>query len=127
MRIFVSLIVWMIPLGLIGLSGCDGHGHVPDADELEFEKKFDREAVLVKTCGVDWGISTVPLKVYRFKDQLWFKDNLIWRPVAAGIDQVCDVLDIDAKDGARRSRGDRYGPRRANQWFTWRMRLVGGS
>ena len=95
--------------------------------ELQFEKKFDQEAILVKTCGVDWGISTVPLKIYRFEDQLWFKDNFVWRRVAAGTAQVSDVLDIDAQDGDRRSRRDRYGPRRASQWLAWRLRLSGCS
>ena len=119
--------MWMmIPLAIIGLSSC-GDGHVSDVSELQFEKKFDQEAILVKTCGVDWGISTVPLKIYRFEDQLWFKDNFVWRRVAAGTDQVCDVLDIDAQDGDRRSRRDRYGPRRASQWLAWRLRLSGCS
>jgi hypothetical protein len=63
----------------------------------------------VKTCGVDRGVSAVPIKVYRFKDQLWFKDNSTWKQIAAGLDQVCDVLDIDAQDGNRRAnRGGRF-------------------
>jgi hypothetical protein len=41
---------------------------IPTPEELEFDKKFDREAVLVKTCGLDPGVaSAVPLKVYRFE------------------------------------------------------------
>jgi hypothetical protein len=112
MRIFLSLM-----MAIIGLSGCDKQ---TDTKDLEFA----HEAVLVKTCGVDQGISTVPLKVYRFNDQLWFKDNSIWWKIDAGIDQVCDVLDIDAQDGNRRSRRDHYAP--SADWFTWRMRLVRG-
>jgi hypothetical protein len=72
---------------------------------LEFEKMFNREAVLAKTCEMDRAVSTAPLRVYRFKDQLWFKDNSVRRPVAAGIDQVCDVLDIDARRSSRNNCG----------------------
>jgi hypothetical protein len=107
MRIFLALTMW---LTILVLSGCD-------PDESEFKKQFDHEAVLVKTCGVD--------KVYRFKDQLWFKDDLVWREVAAGVDQVCDVLDNDTHDGDRQTRRDGYEPGLWDQWFTWRMRLVG--
>jgi hypothetical protein len=71
--------------------------HVPSAEELDFEKKFDREAVLVKTCGWDPGIeSGAPLKVYRFENELWFSDHRRWRRVDGKVDNVCDLLDIDA-------------------------------
>jgi hypothetical protein len=98
MRIILALIFWMIPPAIIGLSACS-------LWESEFEKMFNREAALAKTCGVDRAVSTVPLRVYRFKDQLWFKDNSVWRPVAAGIDQVCDVLDVDARRSSRNNCG----------------------
>jgi hypothetical protein len=70
--------------------------HVPSVEELDFEKKFDREAVLVKTCGLDPGIeSAAPLKVYRFENELWFRDHRRWRRVDGKVDNVCDLLDID--------------------------------
>jgi hypothetical protein len=123
MRIPLALIMWMVPLlGIIGLSGCDGYGRpdpLSDPQELAREKQFDHEAVLVKICGVDRGISTVPLKVYRLDGHLWFKDNLVLRQVAAELDEVCDVLDIDAQAGYRRWHRDGYGQR---QWFTLRLR-----
>jgi hypothetical protein len=125
MRIFLALIMWAMIPAAIGLSGCD----LPDASEIERKQKFDREAVLAKTCGVDQGISITPLKVYWFDKHYWFKDNLVWRQIDAGIDRVCDVLDIDAQDVDRRSRRNRYGPRRTNQWrwLTRRLDLVNGS
>jgi hypothetical protein len=82
-----------LAIGLIAYFG----RHVPDAEELEFLKKFDRDAVLVKTCGLDPGIaSAVPLKVYRFDNELWFDDRGKWRRVEGKADNVCDLLDIDA-------------------------------
>jgi hypothetical protein len=62
----------------------------------------------VKTCALDRGSSIAPIKVYRFKDQLWFKDNQVCSQVEAGVDRIFDVLDIDADDD-RRARRDRYG------------------
>ena len=84
-----------------------------------------KSSVLVKICRVDLGISTVPLKVYRFEDERWFKDNQR-RRVDAKIDQVCNVLDIDVLDDDRRARRDRHEPRRVDHLFTWRLRLIGG-
>jgi hypothetical protein len=65
-------------------------------EEIAFDEKFDREAVLVKTCGLNPGVaSAVPLKVYRFENELWFHDTR-WRRVDGKVDNVCDLLDIDA-------------------------------
>jgi hypothetical protein len=120
MRIFLGLMMWTIPLAAIaGLSGCD------PADG-EFEKKFTHEAMLVKTCGVDEEISKVPLRVYRYDGKLWFKENSKWWQIDAGIDKVCDVLDVDVQNGIRRSHEDHHQPRIADL-FTWRTRLVSGS
>jgi hypothetical protein len=93
MKSFLIVVGIFLAIGLIAYF----NRHVPDAEELDFEKKFDREAVLVKTCGTDPGIvSAVPLKVYRFENELWFKDTWKWRRVDGKVDNVCDLLDIDA-------------------------------
>jgi hypothetical protein len=71
--------------------------YVPSPEEVEFDKTFDREAVLVKTCGPEPGVATaVPIKVYRFEAKLWYRDDHRWRQVDAKPDNVCDLLDIDA-------------------------------
>ena len=71
--------------------------YVPTPEQIEFDKKFDREAVLVRTCGLEPGIaSALPMKVFRFEDKLWFQDNHRWRQVDGKPDNVCDLLDIDA-------------------------------
>lgn len=69
----------------------------PTPEELAFQQKFDREAVLVKTCGLDPGImSAVPLKVYRFENELWFYEHgSKLRRVDGKVDNVCDLLAID--------------------------------
>ena len=75
------------------LAGCKE----PTPEETAFQQKFDREAVLVKTCGLDPGIaSAIPLKVYRFENELWFNEGFKWRRVDGKADNVCDLLDIDA-------------------------------
>jgi len=75
------------------LAGCKE----PTPEQVEFQKKFDREAVLVKTCGWDPTVASgAPLKVYRFEQDLWFSDRGAWRRVDGKVDNVCDLLDIDA-------------------------------
>jgi hypothetical protein len=121
--LFLVASIGSVPLAVTGLRGCDRS--VSDADQAAFEKTFNQEAVLIKTCGVDPGISSLPLRVYQFNNQLWFKDISRWRPIAAGKDNVCDVLDFDAQERDRQSRRVRDGWHPGNQWFTWRLRLVG--
>ena len=101
------------------LSGCD-------QTDLEFEKKITHEGLLVKTCGVAEQISKVPLRVYRYDGKLWFKEDSIWWQIDAGTATVCDVLDVDAQNGVRRSHEEQHEPRVADL-FTWRTRLVRGS
>jgi len=70
--------------------------HIPDAEEAAFNARFDREAVLVKTCGLDPGIAAAtPLKVYRLEGKLWYRDFRRWRQVDGDLGNVCDLLDID--------------------------------
>jgi hypothetical protein len=67
----------------------------PTPEEIEFDKKLNQAAVLVKTCGLDPGIAAaVPLKVFRFEEKLWYRDNHRWRQVDGNPDNVCDLLDI---------------------------------
>ena len=65
------------------LPGCSKE---EDPEQVAFEKRFRREAVLVKT-----------LKIYRFEQELWFKDRGVLRRVDATPDNVCDVLDEPPK------------------------------
>lgn len=70
--------------------------YIPTSEEVEFDKKFDQAAVLVKTCGPEPGIATaVPIKVHRFEEKLWYRDDHRWRQVDAKPDNVCDLLDVE--------------------------------
>jgi hypothetical protein len=73
--------------------------YVPDSEQLEFEKKFDRDAVLVKTCRPDPTIeSGVAMKVYRFEEKLWFRERKTrWKQVDGKPENVCDLLDVEEK------------------------------
>jgi hypothetical protein len=79
---------------------------VPDAEELEFEKKFDRDATLVATCGSDPGLRCplCRLRVYRYMNELWFKDDLTWRRVEGKTDNICDVFQFDTQSSRRQWR-----------------------
>jgi hypothetical protein len=70
--------------------------YIPTPEEIEFDKKFDREAILVKTCGPDPGLASgTPLKVFRFGEKLWYRDLNRWRQIDAKPENVCDLLDIE--------------------------------
>ena len=83
----------------ISLAGCEK----PDPEQVEFNKKFDRDAVLVKTCGEDPAIAGGSLmRVYRFQNKLWFLElKSRWREIDAKPENVCDLLDIDAAHRAK--------------------------
>ena len=82
MRSWISLPIAIAAFLLIGLvSYCTRY--VPTPEEVEFDKKFDQGAVLVKTCGPEPGLATaIPMKVYRFEEKLWYRDDHRWRQVA---------------------------------------------
>jgi hypothetical protein len=86
-------ILGIVALG-VALSSCEK----PDPEQVEFDKKFDRDAVLVKTCRDDPTIAGgSPMRVYRFQDKLWFLEyKRRWRQIDAKPDNVCDLLDTDA-------------------------------
>jgi hypothetical protein len=72
------------------LAGCS---KAKDPEQVELEKKFEREAVLVRTCPPDPSVESGPsLKVYRFKQELWFNDRGVLRRVDAKPENVCDIL-----------------------------------
>jgi hypothetical protein len=83
---------------IIGLSGCNVDSKEPK--QVEFEKKFDEEAVLVKTCPGDprWasGPTAAGQRVYRFEKELWALDvgrgMTRYRKLEATSETVCDVL-----------------------------------
>jgi hypothetical protein len=82
---------------VLGLGGC-GERPPPDPKKVEFEKKFEQEAVLVKTCPSDprWatGPTSAAQRVYRYEKELWYTDVYGHRKIEATPDTVCDVLTI---------------------------------
>ena len=94
-------VVYSVAIVLLGLTGCGK----PDPEQIEFDKKFDRDAVLVKTCRVDPTIeSAPPIRVYRFDGKLWFREKLRfrekhgeWRQIDGSPENVCDLLDVEQK------------------------------
>ena len=94
MRSYISLIVAVSFFVMIGFVRYVTM-RVPTPEEAEFDKRFDRDAMLVKTCGGDPGLAVnAPLKVYRFEEKLWFRDIDRWRQVEGKPENVCDLLDI---------------------------------
>jgi hypothetical protein len=89
----------ILTVAVILLTGCEK----PDPEQVEFDKKFDRDAVLVKTCRDDPTIAGgSPMRVYRFQDKLWFLEyKRRWRQIDAKPDNVCDLLDIDVAHQAK--------------------------
>jgi hypothetical protein len=85
-----------ISLVLLGLSGCKEQPK--DPQQVAFEKKFEREAVLVKTCPPDPRFASGPTaaaqRVYRFEKELWYQDVDGYRKVDATPETVCKVLTI---------------------------------
>jgi hypothetical protein len=87
--------VFCAVIALLSLAGCS-----KDPEEAEFDKRFRREAVLVKTCPPDptfvggTGPTSIATKVYRFQDELWFRDAGVLRRVDAKPENVCDVLQL---------------------------------
>ena len=61
----------------LALSGCFEQ-RPKDPQQVKFEKRFEREAVLVKTCAGDPRYATGPTaaaqRVYRFEKELWYLD-----------------------------------------------------
>jgi hypothetical protein len=95
LRSYISLIVVFAFFVLLGVVRYLTR-YVPSPEEEEFNKKFDREAVLVKTCGIPPGIATaVPIQVFRFDGKLWYDDFHRWRQIDATPENVCDRLDIE--------------------------------
>jgi hypothetical protein len=82
-------------LVLLSLAGCSKE---KDPEETEFDKRFRREAVLVKTCSGDPAVASGPTagvtKVYRFQQELWFDDRGVMRRVDAKPENVCDILRV---------------------------------
>jgi hypothetical protein len=79
---------------VLGLASCNEKPK--DPQQVEFEKKFEREAVLVKTCPGDpryaSGPTAVAQRVYRFEKELWYQDVTGYRKVEATPEAVCDAL-----------------------------------
>lgn len=87
--------ILMLTVSVI-LSGCKEQER--DPQQVEFEKKFEREAVLVRTCPGDprfaSGRTAVAVRVYRFQKELWYQDIDGYRRVDATPENVCTILTI---------------------------------
>jgi hypothetical protein len=95
LRSIVSLLIVAAFFLLIGIVSYVTR-YVPTAEEVEFDEKFDREAVLVKTCGPEPGIAVaIPQKVFRFREKLWYRDRNRWRVIDRHPENVCDLLDVE--------------------------------
>ena len=81
-------------IAVIVLSGCKEKER--DPQQVEFEKKFEREAVLVRTCPGDPRFASGPIaaaiRVYRFQKELWYQDVDGFRRVDATPENVCAIL-----------------------------------
>lgn len=79
----------------LGLSGCN-EKQPRDPQLVEFEKKFEREAILVKTCHGDPRYASGPTaaaqRVYRYEKELWFEDISGPRKIEATPEAACDTL-----------------------------------
>ncbi|MBR1223781.1 hypothetical protein JQ600_02565 [Bradyrhizobium sp. AUGA SZCCT0176] len=64
--------------------------------QAEFEKRFDREAVLVRTCPGDPAYASGPTsntqRVYRFEKELWVRTVKGYQRVDGAPDTVCELL-----------------------------------
>jgi len=79
----------VLVLAALALSACDRK----DADEAAFDKEFQRDAVFVKECGFNPTLASGPtLKVYRFREAIWFDDRGHWRKIDGKPENVCDLL-----------------------------------
>jgi hypothetical protein len=64
-----------------------------DPKQVEFDKEFERDAVFLKMCGFDPAVAGGnALKVYRFRNELWFDDRGVLRRVDAKPENVCDTF-----------------------------------
>ena len=86
----------IVPVGLV-VASCN---QPDDPQRAAFEARFDREAVLVKTCPRDPRVASGPVaiaqRVYHFEDKLWYLDgNNYHRQVDASEETVCSALTIE--------------------------------
>jgi hypothetical protein len=88
--------MWRVICVVIGALVIAGCGREKDPDQAAFEKRFEREAILAKTCSPDPGFVSGPTasstKVYRFRKELLFYDGGVLRRVDAQPENACDIL-----------------------------------
>jgi len=81
----------------LGLNACNER-EPKDPQQVDFEKKFEREAALVITCPGDpryaSGPTAIAQRVYRFEKGLWYRDVGGYRKVEATPETVCKVLQL---------------------------------
>ncbi|MET4603430.1 hypothetical protein ABIB90_002908 [Bradyrhizobium sp. JR4.1] len=80
----------------VALAGCKEQ--VKDPQQVEFERKFEREAVLVRTCPGDPRYASGPTaaaqRVYRFEKELWFIDIDGPRKLETNPEAACSTLTL---------------------------------
>jgi hypothetical protein len=78
----------------VGLAGCEPTPK--DPAQVEFQKKFEREAAIVVTCPGDarWasGPTAATQRVYRYEKELWVETVGGYQRVEATPETVCNVL-----------------------------------
>jgi hypothetical protein len=92
-------IVTALALVAFALAGC-GERKPKDPAQAEFEKKFEREAVIVMTCPGDarWasGPTAATQRVFRYEKELWVEavtnSGASHQRVEATPETVCSVL-----------------------------------
>ena len=81
---------------VLGLSGHRAEAQQKTRSKSNLRKKFQREAVLVKTCPGDPRYASGPTaaaqRVYRYQKELWYQDVNGYRKVEATPDTVCSAL-----------------------------------
>ena len=82
----------VISMLALGLGGCQPK----DPQQVEFEKRFEQDAILVKTCPGDprfaTGRTAITQRVYRFEKELWYTDVESYRRVEGTPETVCNLL-----------------------------------
>jgi len=63
-----------------------------------FEKRFEQEALLVKTCPGDpryaSGPTAITVRIFELDKKLWYEDVDGYHTVAASPETVCDILGV---------------------------------
>ena len=112
----------ILTVASVVLAGCER----PDPEQVEFDKKFDRDAVLVKICRDDPTIAGGSrMRVYRFQDKLWFLEyKRRWRQLMLSRITSATCLTLMLHTERRAKSSDRANSRRPDLISAARDRYV---